>query len=216
MLSLFICIKLLANTTVSNSPHYNVWSPEDFTFHLCDKAIDTTVIGYIAMKILIVGLVLFALGSASAAVPLVPPLGAWYIPPGFGTTGKELTDETATSQVFPVALIPVLVAAAPKVVALALDLLRYAVCNKTNTDPQLQDFAGSEEENARIMALVNVMNDLLTAEDKLDEVMQLNVKSNLVARAELFDGQWFSTLKSKLKSTIYKIGGAAKKLLCKQ
>ena len=165
------------------------------------------------MKVLIVGFVLLALGLASA-VPQWPIRG--YIPPGFSTIAKELTDETATSQVFPVALVPVLVAAAPKVVSLALDILRYAVCDKTNTNPQLQEFADNEEQNANIMALVKVMNDLLTAEEKLDEVKQLNMKGNLIAEAELFDWQWIDTLKSKLKSAIYKIGGAAKKLLCKQ
>ena len=155
------------------------------------------------MKVLIAGLVLLALGLASAT---------WQ---GHYNNGKELTDETATSQVFPVALVPVLVKAAPKVVAMALDLLRYAVCDNT-ADSQLQAFANIEEENAEVMALVNVMNDLLTAEEKLDEVKQLNMKSTLIAEAELFDGQWIDTLKSKLKSAIYKIGGAAKKLLCKQ
>ena len=159
------------------------------------------------MKVLIAGLVLLALGLASA----VPQ---WSIS-GHFNNGKELTDETAASQVFPVALVKVLVAAAPKVVAMALDLLRYAVCDNT-ADSQLQAFANIEEENAEVMALVNIMNDLLTAEEKLDEVKQLNMKSTLLAEAELFDGQWIDTLKSKLKSAIYKIGGAAKKLLCKQ
>ena len=167
------------------------------------------------MKILIVGFALLALGLASA-VPQWPAHMILDLPPGFGTTRKELTDETATTEVFPIALVPVLVAAAPKVIALALDLLRYAVCDKTDTDPQMQDFADNEEQNAQIMALVSVMNDLLTAEKKLDEVKQLQMKSSLIAEAELFDGQWFSTFKSKLKSAIYKIGGAAKKLLCKQ
>ena len=120
------------------------------------------------------------------------------------------------SEVFPAALVPLLVKAAPKVVALALDILRLAICNKTTTDPQLQEFADIEEQNAQVMALVRVLNDLLTAEEKLDEVMQLKMKSNLVAEAEFFGRQWFSILKRKLKSTIYKIGGAAKELLCKQ
>ena len=152
------------------------------------------------------------LGLASA-VPQWPVRR--YIPTGFTPLGKELNDETAKSQIFPVALIPILVSAAPKVVAMALDLLRYAVCDNT-ADSQLQAFADNEEENAKIMALVNVMNDLLTAEEKLDQVKQLNMKGSLVAEAELFNGQWIDTLKSKLKSAIYKIGGAAKKLLCKQ
>ena len=168
------------------------------------------------MKVLIIGFVLLTLGLATA----IPQWPVRYIPPsgfGFGTIGKELqSEETATSEVFPAALVPLLVKAAPKVVALALDILRLAICNKTTTDPQLQEFADIEEQNAQVMALVRVLNDLLTAEEKLDEVMQLKMKSNLVAEAELFGRQWFSILKRKLKSTIYKIGGAAKELLCKQ
>ena len=66
------------------------------------------------------------------------------------------------------------------------------------------------------MALVTVMNDLLTAEEKLDEVMQLNMKNNLVAEAERFSGQWISALKRIMKSAIHKIGGTTKTLLCKQ
>lgn len=167
------------------------------------------------MKVLIIGFVLLTLGLATA-IPQWPIRGGYFIPPGFGL-GKELQrEETATSEVFPAALVPLLVKAAPKVVALALDILRLVICNNTNSDPQLQEFANVEEQNAQVMALVTVMNDLLTAEEKLDEVMQLNMKSNLVAEAEFFGGQWFSTLKRKLKSAIYKIGGAAKTLLCKQ
>ena len=162
------------------------------------------------MKVLIVGFILLAVGLASAV-----SVGRYVPPSGFSTLGKELMDETAESQVFPVVLIPLLVSAAPKVVAIALDILRYAVCDNT-ADSQLQAFADTEEDNAQIMALVKVMNDLLTAEEKLDEVKKLNMKSNLVAEAELFDGQWVDTIKSKLKSAIHKIGGAAKKLLCKQ
>ena len=167
------------------------------------------------MKVLIIGFVLLTLGLATA-IPQWPIRGGYFIPPGFGL-GKELQrEETATSEVFPAALVPLLVKAAPKVVALALDILRLVICNNTNSDPQLQEFANVEEQNAQVMALVTVLNDLLTAEEKLDEVMQLNMKSNLVAEAEFFGGQWFSTLKRKLKSAIYKIGGAAKTLLCKQ
>ena len=165
------------------------------------------------MKVLIIGFVLLTLGLATA-IPQWPVRGS--ILPGFSATEKELNKETATSEVFPAALVPLLVQAAPKVVALALDILRLAICNKTTTDPQLQEFADIEVQNAQVMALVTVLNDLLTTEEKLDEVMQLNMKSNLIAEVELFGGQWFSTLKRKLKSAIYKIGGATKQLLCKQ
>ena len=165
------------------------------------------------MKILIIGFVLLTFGLVSA----VPQwLGAGYrlrhIPPDFSTTGKELNDETAKSQVFPLILIPVLLSAAPEVISTALDLLRMVVCDKT--DSQLQAFAStdSEKEDAEIMALVGVMSDLLAAEEKLKEVKQLNMKGNLIAEAELFD---FESIASKVKSTLTKVGSAAKKLLCK-
>ena len=118
------------------------------------------------MKVLIIGFVLLTLGLATA-IPRWPIRGGYqFIPPGFGL-GKELQrEETATSEVFPAALVPLLVKAAPKVVALALDILRLVICNNTNTDPQLQEFANVEEQDAQVMALVTVMNDLLTAEEK--------------------------------------------------
>ena len=167
------------------------------------------------MKVLIIGFVLLTLGLATA-IPRWPIRGGYFIPPGFGL-GKELQrEETATSEVFPAALVPLLIEVTPKVVTLVLEILRLAICNKTNTDPQLQEFANIEEQDAQVMALVTVMNDLLAAEEKLDEVMQLNMKSNLIAEAEFSGRQLFSTLKKKMKSTIYKIGGTTKTLLCKQ
>ena len=166
------------------------------------------------MKVLIIGFVLLTFGLVSA----VPQwIGAGHrlrhIPPDFSTTGKELNDETAKSQVFPLILIPVLLSAAPEVISTALDLLRMVVCD--NTDSRLQAFAyntDSEKEDAEIMALVGVMSDLLAAEEKLKEVKQLNMKGNLVAEAELFD---FESIASKVKGTLTKVGSAAKKLLCK-
>lgn len=165
------------------------------------------------MKVLIVGFALLTLGLASAIPrqPILNQLIPSYISPGFSATGKAQADETAKNQVFPIALIPMLISAAPQVVSAALDLLRMVVCD--NTDSQLQAFAANtEEQNAQIMGLVRVMGDLLAAEEKLKEVKQLNImKSNLVAEAELFD---FDSISTKLKSTLKKIGSAAKNLLC--
>ena len=83
------------------------------------------------------------------------------------------------------------------------------VCD--NTDSQLQVFADIEEQNVKVMALVRVMSDLLAAEEKLNEVKQVNMKGSLVAEAELFD---FDSVASKLKNTLKTTGSAAKKLLC--
>ena len=57
------------------------------------------------------------------------------------------------------------------------------------------------------MALVKVMNDLLAAEEKLNDVKQLELRNNLVAKAELFN---FDSVSSKLKSAINNIGSVAK------
>ena len=117
------------------------------------------------MKVLIIGFVLLTLGLVSA-VPQWPGHRLRHIlpGPGFSTTGKELDDETAKSQVLPLILVPMLLSAAPEVISTALDLLRMVVCD--NTDSQLQAFANTEEQDANIMALVGVMGDLLAAEDK--------------------------------------------------
>ena len=78
------------------------------------------------MKVLIVGFILLALGLASA-VPQWPIRR--YIPPSrFSTLEKELTVE---SQVFPLALVPVLVSVAPQVISVVLDLVRMVVCDNT-------------------------------------------------------------------------------------
>ena len=85
------------------------------------------------------------------------------------------------------------------------------VCKNT-ADSQPQAFANDEEQDAKIMALVKIMNDLLVAEEKLDEVKQLKMQNNLVAEAELFN---FDSVLSKLNSAISNIGSFAKNLLCK-
>ena len=162
------------------------------------------------MKVTIVCLLLLILGLASA----IPQWPLRYQYPlktgGLGTLETELSDEVAKSQVFPAFLIPILASAAPKVASGIIQLLKYAVCD--NTDSQLQAYANNEERDAKIMALVEVMNDLLTAEKQLDKVTQLNMQDNRVAEIELFD--WLGSVKSKLKSTFYKIKGATKRLLC--
>jgi hypothetical protein len=103
-----------------------------------------------------------------------------------------------------------LLSAAP----VALKVLRFVVCDNTNS--QLQAIASNtEEQDAKFMALVGAMGDLLAAEEELKEMKQkqLNMKGNLVAEAELFDFD-FDSIASKLKGTAIKIGSAAKTLLC--
>ena len=147
--------------------------------------------------------------SLASAVPQWPVRR--YIPPGFSTTGKELNDETAKSQVFPLALVPILLSAAPQVISAALDILRMVICGNTESDTQLQAFADTEVQDAKVMALIRVMSDFLAAEEKLNVVKQLNMKGNHYAEAELFD---FYSIASKVKNAFKMIGSAAKNLLC--
>ena len=159
-------------------------------------------------KILIVYF-LMAVGLASALPQLqVPNLNPSSVIKT-DALEKELNDEVAKNQVLPVVLIPALVSIAA---TLGTKILKYAVCD--NTDSQLhQEIANIEERDADVMALIEVMSDLLAADEKLDKVkQQINMQDDLTAKAEHFD--WVDTVKTKLKSTLSKVGGAAKKLLC--
>ena len=152
-----------------------------------------------------------ALGLASAA----PGLPLRYLPMQtgpveFSTLERELDEEVATSQNIPPEVVQFLVKLAPKVISGVMQLLRYAVCD--SQDSQLQENANNEERNAKIMALVEAMDGLLEVEGKLDGVKRINMRSNLIAEAELFD--WVDSVKNKLKNTFSKIGAATKKLLC--
>ena len=164
------------------------------------------------MKILSICFFVLALGLASAAPRRSVP-NFFY---ALDTPRKEQSNEvaTVTNQVainIATKIILELVKKAPDVISAVIELLKAAVCD--NTDSQLQAFANNEERDADIMGLVRVMNDLLTADEKLDEVKQLKMKGNLIAEAELFD--WVDSVKSKLKSAFRKVGAATKKLLCK-
>lgn len=132
------------------------------------------------MKILIICLHLFALRLASAS----PPSFSFFNTLSPDTPGKEQS-EVATSQFIPTCLILEIAKVAPQVISEVIKLLRYVVCDNT-TDSQLQAFADNEERDDQIIALVKVMNDLLAAEEKLNEVKRLNMKGNLIAKAEFF------------------------------
>lgn len=163
----------------------------------------------LAMKILIVCCFILGIGLASATLRRSSLPQLFY---ALNTPEKEQRSEVATDQVVipPEVIKWAITKAAPLVISEVVKFLRYAVCD--NTVSQLQGFAGREERDANVMALVHVMSDVLGAEERLDEVKQLNVKGNLVAQAELFD--WVNSVKSKLKSTFCTIGAATKKLLC--
>ena len=159
------------------------------------------------MKILSICFFVLALGLASAAPRRSLP-NFFY---ALDTPRKAQSNEIVTDQVvIPPGVILGIAKMAPEVMSGVIKLLKSVVCD--NTDSQLQAFANNEERDANIMGLVRVMNDLLTADEKLDEVKQLKMKGNLIAEAELFD--WVDSVKTKLKSTFRKIGAATKKLLC--
>ena len=156
------------------------------------------------MKILIC-FFLLVLGLASAA----PRRSLPYFFKALDTPGKKQRNAVAIDQI---AIPPgVIVAITKSAISGVIEVLKLAVCDNTDS-AQLQGFANNEERDASIMALVKVMDNVLAAEEKLDEIKRLNMKGNLVAEAELFD--WVDSVKNKLKGTFRVIGSATKKLLC--
>ena len=129
-------------------------------------------------------LLLFALGLASAAprsfddFPFVGEIN-------LGTQGKKSTLENeAKSQLLIPAAVGTALSLLPYVAKGAKKIAKYIVCDKL---AQLQQYTdSSEDKDAKIMALVNVMGDFLTAKE-MDKFKQLNMKDNRIAEAELFD-----------------------------
>ena len=142
------------------------------------------------MKILIAFLLLFALGLASAA-PRLPynfpfestDLGGIDL----GIQGKEKhLENEAKNQVFSAAA--VVGAALPYILPTLISgtkrLAKYVVCDELT---QLQEYTDNEEKDAKIMALVKIMNDLFDAKETNKIKKQLSTKHNRVAETELFD-----------------------------
>ena len=159
------------------------------------------------MKIVIVCFFLLALGLALAA----PHRSLPNFFKALDTPGRMQSNAVATNQF---AIPPAVIVAVTKLaISGATEILKLAVCDNTDS-AQLQGLANNEERDANIMALVKVMDNVLAAEEKLDEIKQLSMKGNLVAKAELFD--WVDSVKNKLKGTFHVIGSATKKLLCNE
>ena len=160
------------------------------------------------MKIIIVCFFLLSLGLASTA----PHMSLPNFFKALDTPGKKQSNAVTTYQtaISPEVILEV-AKVAPKVISGVIELLKIAVCDNTDS-AQLQGLANNEERDANIMALVKVMDNVLAAEEKLDEIKRLSMKGNLVAKAELFD--WVDSVKNKLKGTFRVIGSATKKLLC--
>ena len=132
------------------------------------------------MKILIAFLLLFALGLASAA-PQFPykfltDLGGYDV----GTQGIE--KHQANSQVIP-AVVGTVLSLLPSVISWSKKAAKYIVCDEVT---RLQDYTDIEERDAKIMALVKIMDDLLDAKET-NKFQQHSMKDNRVAEAELFD-----------------------------
>ena len=139
---------------------------------------------------LITFLLLSALGLASAAPQHLYhynfPLESTDLEEiDLDTQGKEKTLENeVNSQVIP----EVVGVALPYILRLLASgtkgLAKYVVCDELT---QLQEYTDNEEKEAKIMALVKVMDDLLDAKETNKIKKQLNRKDNRVAEAELFD-----------------------------
>lgn len=176
------------------------------------------------MKILIVFLLLFALGLASAAprwMPMTIPNKHGRVQSKFplvtGTPrilgGEPQNDKTAMKQVLPLlTLAPNALQLAPTLfemgnfgASLGKEVVKYVICDP---DSQLQEY---EERDAKIMALVKVMSDMLAAQENLSQAKKLNMKDNLVAEAELFD-----SISDALGGALDVIGGVTKEVLCSE
>ena len=136
------------------------------------------------MKTLVVFLLLlFALGLASAAprpfddFPFLEEID-------LGTQGKKGTLESEAKSQWISTVVGTALKLLPYFAKGAKRIAKYIVCDEL---AQLQQYTdSSEEKDAKIMALVNIMGDLLTAKE-MDKFKQLNMKDNCIAEAELFD-----------------------------
>jgi hypothetical protein len=139
---------------------------------------------------------------------------------GGGGGGEPQNDKTAINQVLPLALAlaPTLTRTAlnlaPEVLKLGASLGRSVLCDRDSVaDSWIQEYyAGNEEEkDAKLVALVKVMGDMLAAQGKLSEAKKLNVENNVVAKAELFDA-----IGDALGGALDFVGDTAKGVLCIQ
>lgn len=190
------------------------------------------------MKVFIICLVLvFAAALAAAAprrwTPMTKPRGssAPKFPLYTGTPGPRIpgggelqNEKTAVDQVFPpAALAPMLAPAALSLTptlgnplltlgelgaSLGVEAVKHVVCASTL---QLQEYAGNEKRDAKIMALIKVMSDMLAAQEMLSKAKKLNMEENLVAKAELF-----GTIGNALDDALDVVGDTAKKVLCSE
>lgn len=127
--------------------------------------------------------------------------------------GELQKDKTAVNQVLPfLATNPEL---AVPLFNLGASLGRSVLCNRNSAadDSWVQEYSvGNEEErDAKLMALVKVMGDVVTAQGKLSEAKKLNVENNVIAKAELFDA-----ISDALDGALGFVGDRAKMLLCLQ
>ena len=138
---------------------------------------------------------------------------------GGGRGGELQKDKTAINQVLPTLLAPAALSLAPE---LAMPLLKLGasvgksvVCDRNSAadDSWIQEYSvGNEEEkDAKLMALVKVMGDVVTAQEKLSEAKKLNVENNIVAKAELFDA-----ISNALDGALGFVGDTAKTVLCSE
>ena len=141
------------------------------------------------MKILIAFLLLFALGLASAAPRLYYNFPLESTDLGgidLGIQGKEKhLENEAKSQVISAAVVgAALPFILPPLISGTKRLAKYIVCDELT---QLQEYTDNEEKDAKIMALVKIMDDLFDVKETNKIKKQLSTKNNRVAEAELFD-----------------------------
>ena len=158
------------------------------------------------MKVFVICLLVFALGLASAA-PRLFPSNLGRLSPTFpritGTPhtllgGESQTDKMVTNQVIS--------ALAPVLGHLGKEAVKYVVCDHTS---RLQEYTDNEERDAKIMALVKSMSDMLAAQEILNKVKKLNMEGNLVTEAG-----WFDSISDAVGGAVDVLGDAAKGVIC--
>ena len=86
------------------------------------------------------------------------------------------------------------------------------VCGNCNTE--LQQDTDIEERSAKIMALVQIMDEINAAKESLNELEKHSMKDNRIAEAEFVSGK-INSIRDALGNAGEYLKGAAKNVLCR-
>ena len=86
------------------------------------------------------------------------------------------------------------------------------VCGKCNAE--LQQDTDNEERSAKIMALVQIMDEINAAKESLNELEKRSIKDIRIAEAEFVSGE-INSIRDALGNAGEYLKGAAKNVLCR-